>query len=113
MDKSQVVSLVRRYVSEVTKELQPERIVLFGSYVAGNAREESDIDIAVIYNSFSGDFLGTSSRLWSLGRSISPYIEPILLDRANDKSGFVGEVLKTGETMYQRPESELQIVVEK
>ena len=100
MDKAAAVACVRRYAEEVTKELKPEKIVMFGSYAAGRAHEDSDIDVAVIFNGFEGDFLRVSSWLWSLTWRISSHIEPVLLDRADDKSGFVEEVLKTGELIY-------------
>jgi predicted nucleotidyltransferase len=41
--------------------LKPERIILFGSYAANTATEDSDIDVAVIFDGFDGDFLRTSS----------------------------------------------------
>ncbi len=102
MDKAAAIACVRRYAEEVTKELNPEAIVMFGSYAAGQAREDSDIDVAVIFNGFEGDFLRVSSWLWSLTWQVSSHIEPILLDRTSDQSGFVAEVLKTGELIYQQ-----------
>jgi predicted nucleotidyltransferase len=75
---------------------------LFGSYSAGTARDDSDIDVAVIYDDFKGDFLSTSSLLWKLTRRVSSFIEPILLDRAKDNSGFAAEVMRTGEILYKR-----------
>jgi len=100
MDKAAALACARRYAEEVTKELKPEKIVMFGSYAAGQAREDSDIDVAVIFNGFEGDFLRVSSWLWSLTWKVSSHIEPILLDRTDDKSGFVEEILKSGELIY-------------
>jgi len=42
------------------------------------------------------------TRLSHLRRNVSSPIEPVLLDSANDKSGFVNEVLATGEVIYQQ-----------
>ena len=100
MDKAAALACARRYAEEVTKELKPEKIVLFGSYANGQAHEDSDIDVAVIFNGFEGDFLRISSWLWSLTWKISSHIEPILLDRTDDKSGLVEEILRTGELIY-------------
>ena len=61
----------------------------------------SDIDVAVIFNGFSSDWLETSARLWHLTRRVSTYIEPILLDTTEDKSGFVKHVIKTGQVIYK------------
>jgi len=61
MDKAAALACARRYAEEVTKELKPEKIVVFGSYATGQAHEDSDIDVAVIFNGFEGDFLRVSS----------------------------------------------------
>ncbi len=102
MDKAAALACARRYAEEVTRELNPETIVMFGSYATGKAHEDSDIDVAVIFNGFEGDFLKVSSWLWSLTWKVSSRIEPVILDRINDESGFVEEVLKTGELIYQQ-----------
>jgi predicted nucleotidyltransferase len=102
MDKIQVVNTVRRYAEAVIQEFQPEAILIFGSCVSGVATEKSDIDVAVIYERFEGDFWESSARLYTLRRGISSLIEPHLLDRSDDRSGFVEEVLRTGEPIYMR-----------
>ena len=79
----------------------PAAIVLYGSYAKGNAHKDSDIDVAVIFDGFTGDRLKTSIRLWDLSEDISLYIEPILLDSTKDRSGFVAHVYKTGKIIYQ------------
>jgi predicted nucleotidyltransferase len=101
LDKRTIDSTVKRYTEAVTKELSPAAVVLYGSHAKGNAREDSDIDVAVIFDGFQGDWLETSSSLWRLRRGISYDIEPILLDSQNDKSGFVANVCKTGRVSYQ------------
>ena len=102
MDKAAALACARRYAEEVIKELKPEKIVMFGSYATGHAHENSDIDVAVIFNGFEGDFLRVSSWLWSLTWKVDSHIEPILLDRADDRSGFVEEILKSCELIYQQ-----------
>ena len=100
LDKETVISTVERYADVVKKELSPAAIILYGSYINGNPHEESDIDVAVIYDGFTGDWLETSSYLWRLRRGISFDIEPILLDSTNDMSGFVQSIYKTGYIIY-------------
>ena len=101
LDKGTVVNTVEKYADAVTQELSPSAIVLYGSYAKGNPHEDSDIDVAVIFNGFSGDWLETSAKLWRLTRKVSTYIEPVLLDSTEDKSGFVRNIFKTGEIIYQ------------
>jgi predicted nucleotidyltransferase len=101
LDQETVVSIVKQYADLLRKELSPAAIILYGSYAKGNAREDSDIDVAVIFDGFTGDRLKTSIRLWDLSEDISLYIEPILLDSTRDRSGFVRHVYKTGQIIYQ------------
>jgi len=97
LDKNTVVKISEQYASEVLKILKPAAIVLFGSYAKGTENSDSDIDIAVICDNFTGDYLEVSKQLYKLRRNISADIEPILLDSTHDKSGFVAEILKTGQ----------------
>lgn len=101
LDQETVITTVKRYADVVRRELSPAAIVLYGSYVKGTAHEDSDIDVAVIFNGFDGDWLKTSSQLWRLRRNISFDIEPILLDSTQDKSGFVKNIFKTGQVIYK------------
>jgi len=85
----------------VAAEFPDSQIILFGSHVTGEAREDSDIDVAVIVPQITGDFLTLAARLCHLRNDIDPMIEPHLLSRENDDSGFVAEVLRTGEVIYR------------
>ncbi len=102
MDQKDAVALASQYVSAVVKEMNPDKVVLYGSYAQGVATEESDIDIAVIFENFTGDWFQTYTRLSGLRRRISSSIEPVLLDSAADRSGFVDEVMQHGELLYQQ-----------
>jgi len=101
MDKTTALTIARQYAAEVVKEMSPSKVLLYGSYANGNANEESDIDIAVVFDGFVGDWFKACTKLSSLTWNISTFIEPVLLDSRNDASGFVAEVLRTGELVYQ------------
>ena len=102
LDKEAVVSTVEQYVDAVKKEFSPAAVVLFGSYAKGTGNDDSDIDIGVVFNGFTGDFRKASSRLWNIAYDINWDIEPHLLDITKDKSGFVQHVFKTGQVVYQK-----------
>ncbi len=102
LDKETVIKTVEQYAQIVVKELNPSAVFLYGSYARGNARSESDIDVAVIFDGFKGDWLETSAQLWRLCRDISDDIEPVLLDSTNDRSGFVADVLKHGQAIFEK-----------
>ena len=100
MDRETALRNAAAYAEEVRKALKPYSIILYGSYARDTATENSDIDIAVIFDGYAGDWLKDSALLWKLTRSVSTDIEPILLDRRQDPSGFVSEVIRTGEVLY-------------
>ena len=43
-------ALLKQITSDIRQQIQPERIVLFGSYAYGHPRENSDLDLLVIKN---------------------------------------------------------------
>lgn len=101
LDKKAALDYATRYADSVISEFSPSVIVFFGSYANGEPTEDSDIDIAVIFDGFTGDWQKTASRLWHFTWDIDDRIEPHLLDSADDPIGFVGEVMRTGEVIYQ------------
>jgi predicted nucleotidyltransferase len=96
MDKSTALKYAKEYAKKVKKACSPLAVIVYGSYINGVPTDDSDIDIAVIFDGFTGDFLETSAMLYQITCEVSTTIEPILLDIANDKSGFAHQILKTG-----------------
>jgi len=87
----------------VAKEFDPKQILLFGSYLDGTPHEYSDIDIAVIFDNFSGDWMSGEVRLQKICREIDNFdIEPHLMEIEHDPSGFVHHVQKIGKVLYQK-----------
>ena len=73
MGQNDVIESVRRYKQLVLDNLGQARVYLFGSYSKGTAREDSDIDVAVVVPKVEDDFLKTSSMLWMLTWNIKKY----------------------------------------
>ncbi len=102
MDRAAALTKAKLYADLVTANYSADKIVLFGSYARGNYSENSDIDIAIVINSFSGDFLTVSTSLCKLTRTVDYRIEPVLVDINNDKSGFVHDILTYGIVVYDK-----------
>jgi len=100
MDKTTAIKCVRQYAEIVKKHFDVEKIILYGSYSRDSSRKDSDIDVAVVLNHVDEDFLATEAKLFRLRREIDARIEPVLLEESNDKSGFLEEILRTGEIIY-------------
>ena len=96
MDKNEVISIVSKYKLLVSKHFDVENMILFGSYAKGNQKDDSDIDVAIVVNSITQDFFSYAPLLWKLRREIDDRIEPILIEKNKDESGFLKEILKTG-----------------
>jgi len=69
---------------------------LFGSYVSGAPREDSDIDIGIFTDTMPPDYLGALKMLFRTRRSVDARIEPHLFVIGHDQSGFQTEVLEQG-----------------
>jgi predicted nucleotidyltransferase len=100
MDKTTAIRCVKQYADLVRQNFDVRKIILYGSYSRDAARRDSDIDVAVVLDSVEEDFLTCEARLFRLRREIDARIEPVLLEESNDKSGFLEEILKTGEIIY-------------
>ncbi len=99
MDKK-VAEIAGLYAQEVKKYLPVKMVILFGSWAKGKAGKSSDIDIAVVVDKFSGDYLKASSELFNIVRRVDKKIEPVLLSMKNNKSGFLDRVIKEGKVIY-------------
>ncbi|MCR4292875.1 MAG: nucleotidyltransferase domain-containing protein [Candidatus Kuenenia sp.] len=73
-----LIELVKRYIEELGKNgVEVSEAIVFGSYTRGTAMEDSDIDVALISNNFSGDRFEDRRKIVPLRRKIDSRIEPI------------------------------------
>jgi predicted nucleotidyltransferase len=100
MDK-EIIKIAKLYANKVKARYPVKMVVLYGSHAKGTANEFSDIDIAVVVDEVTGDYLKISADLFNLVRDVSNRIEPVLLSRANDRSGFLESVLKQGKIIFK------------
>jgi uncharacterized protein len=96
MDKREVIKKLKKYKELVSDQIDIKEIILFGSYAAGTAGADSDIDVAVVVDKLEGDFFSTRPVLWKIRRKVDDRIEPILFDLHHDESGFLQEIQRTG-----------------
>ena len=96
------IKIIKRYVQELKKHNIPiQQVIIFGSYVKGHPGEESDIDVALISSSFTGNRFEDRRKIVPLRRTIDSRIEPIPFtpeDFAKD-GNLIGEIKKTGKTI--------------
>ncbi|MFN4254522.1 MAG: nucleotidyltransferase domain-containing protein [Saprospiraceae bacterium] len=91
-------------------ECRPDKIILFGSYARGNAREDSDLDLAIVKKSDlpqhkrSAEFrkaLRAEGRRWFFGMDILVYTPEEFEAGKRQPHSFVGEILSTGKVLYE------------
>lgn len=93
-----VQDIARRYAGVLQRELSLKGLYLYGSWVKGTQSTDSDIDIAVIADSFSGDTVDDTWYLMKLRRGIDTRIEPhpFLPSEFTEANPMALEVMKTG-----------------
>jgi len=91
------LNIAKEYLSSLPPELDVRRAFIFGSYAKGTQREESDIDIAVVFGHMD-NFIEMQMELFRRRRKIDLRIEPHPFD-VNDFSmnnPVAVEIMSTG-----------------
>jgi uncharacterized protein len=111
--KVSVGKSLRPAIQRIVQELNPEKIVLFGSYAYGNPNPDSDVDLLVIMNTKAS----LKDRSWAVFRLLLPRPFPvdILVKTPREvKEGletgdfFLREILSRGKVLYDRSEYAVQ-----
>lgn len=94
-----VQTLIKNYVSNLTKEINVGRVVLFGSCAKGSMHDQSDVDLAIFSNYFKGVSRVDGIRflvLRSMDYNIDIEPQAFTMDDYEKPIGIVEEILKTG-----------------
>ena len=98
MDKETASQIARKYI-EFIKKKDPnvKKAYIFGSYIKGTVKEDSDIDLAIIFKNLTDTF-DMQVQLMKLRRKFDTRIEPHAF-RESDfhiSNPLANEILKTG-----------------
>ena len=75
MDKTEALDIAQKYAKTVKNNFDFQKLILFGSYMKGNPRKDSDIDIAVVFSDYDNR-LDRQVELMKLTRKVDSRIEP-------------------------------------
>lgn len=98
--KSSVINLIKKYIVRLKENnISVEKVLLFGSYIKGTPREDSDIDIAVISSAFKGDRYSDRRFIIPFRRGIDSRIDPIPFTPEDFAKGgiLIDEIKSTGQ----------------
>lgn len=99
------VAIIKKYIQELERNrIQISEAILFGSHARHTAEPHSDIDVALISSSFTGDRFEDRRRIVPLRRKIDSRIEPLPFKPEDFKGGgmLAEEIKKTGITVFKR-----------
>lgn len=103
-----VAQTLPKAVKRIADELDPEKIILFGSYAYGTPTPDSDVDLLVIMNTKQK----TKDRYLTVGRLLRPRQFPVDIivktpdevKRAlkNKRNFFIHDIITRGKVLYER-----------
>ncbi len=92
-------SMIKKEITEVAKDLDIEKIYLFGSYVKGDASPISDIDLYMQSDIFGLEYFGVIERFRNvLHKKVDLLSNKTILSDSN----IYDEIMKTGVVIYER-----------
>jgi len=102
---------IKNQIVEKIKVIDPDKIILFGSYARGDAKPDSDIDIMVVHNIIESDMRKKRLEIRKLlrpiifeknvGFDIIVDSEENMLYRANEiQDQFYRDILENGIVIY-------------
>jgi predicted nucleotidyltransferase len=69
-DREKIVEIVKAFGNLIKEKIRVRHLYLYGSYAKGTHSPESDIDVAVVADNFSGDPIEDTMLLMKLRRKI-------------------------------------------
>jgi predicted nucleotidyltransferase len=104
--------VLQENIGTIVREVDPERIILFGSRARGDAAEDSDVDLLIVERGPFGKGKSRRSELTRVERALSRFAVPtdILLYDVEEVEHWRGSLnhpishaLHEGKILYERP----------
>jgi predicted nucleotidyltransferase len=94
-------------IQRIVTELDPEKIILFGSYAYGDPTPDSDVDLLIIMETDKS----SKDRSWAVSRLLMPRQFPVdiivknpseIKQAIKENDPFLNKVLTKGQVLYER-----------
>lgn len=105
VETNAAINVVRKYIQELEKNhIHILEAIIFGSHAKGTAKDESDIDVALISDAFTGDRFEDRRKIVPFRRKIDSRIEPIPFKPEDFHNGgtLAEEIKRTGIQILKR-----------
>lgn len=102
-------SEIEKLVQQIVARIQPQKVIIFGSYAKGTATIKSDLDIFVIKDTELPMANRNSDLKHLLYSSLIPidihvYTPEEVEEYSKEQFSFVNSVLKSGKTVFEKSE---------
>lgn len=100
MDKKKIIDLLNKFLEKV-RDIDLQKVILFGSQATGQATEESDIDLIIVSRDFEKmNFFkraSTMRKIWNLNYPVDFLcFTPDEFEYKKNRISIVSEALKEG-----------------
>ena len=98
---------IKRIVEKIVENVEPRKVVLFGSHASGNPAKHSDLDLLVVMDSNVPNIqLGREIRKlfygYSIPMDIIVYSQKEIDEWKNVKMAFPTTIARTGKVLYEK-----------
>lgn len=96
--KERLSKIALKYAEYLKENLHLHSLYIYGSYAKNQYTDDSDIDIAVVANGFTGDLVEDTFMLMKIRRKVDNRIEPhpFPVNEFNENDPLAREVIQTG-----------------
>ena len=107
-DPTQAQAIIDEMVRRIVERLDPERIILFGSYARGRPGPDSDVDLLVVLKA-NGSKHDRAAEIYNLLGGVGLPKDVIIatpeeVEKYRDIPGtIIRPALREGKTLYERP----------
>lgn len=96
---------IKEVIDRIVKNINPEKIILFGSYASGNPDEDSDLDILVIKEMKMPRYKRSREvkkhlRGMKIPIDVIVYTKKEVKEWKDTKTAFINQAMKQGKLLY-------------
>jgi uncharacterized protein len=102
MVNEKIINDIKIFIEQIKDTININSVYLFGSYAKAENEHYSDIDVAIISDSFDGFIISDTEKILEKTKNINRMIEPhpFRIEDFTKDNPFVNEIVATGIKIY-------------